>query len=84
MINDPKTICECVERDMLHGRYESATFELERVQNALYLAQLRGDADYARQLALELYDTSARLRSARLVLERHRDDVLQTSGVAVG
>jgi hypothetical protein len=67
---------------MLQGRYESATFELERVQNALYLAQFRGDADYARQLALEVYDTAARLRSARLALERHRDAVLQAPCVA--
>jgi len=82
MITHPKTICERVERDMLQGRYESATFELERVQNALYLAQFRGDADYARQLALEVYDTAARLRSARLALERHRDAVLQAPCVA--
>ena len=84
MITEPKTIGECVERDVLQGSYEAATFELERVQNALYLAQFRGDGDYARQLALEVYDTAARMRSARLALEKHRDAVLQASGVAVG
>lgn len=84
MVTDPITICECVERDMLRGRYESATLDLERVQHALYLAQFRGDADYARQLALDLYDTSARLRSTRLALERHRDAVFQASRAAAG
>lgn len=69
----PNNSPECLECDLLLSRYESATFELARIHNALDIAERIGDGQVSRKLRLEAYDAAERKRIARSALARHRE-----------
>ncbi len=65
-------IDECIECDILLGQYESATFDLARLQNALETAERLRDGESIRRLTRAMDDTAHRQKSAGAILKRHR------------
>lgn len=72
MISCINTNSDCIECDMLLSRYESTTFELARIHNALDIAERMRDRQAIRKLTLEAYEVAERKRTARSALLRHQ------------
>lgn len=72
-------IIGCAECATYLSLYESATFALARVHQALGAAEQAGDRELTRRLKLEAYDVADRQRNARLVFYRHQETAHGTS-----
>jgi hypothetical protein len=64
---------ECMECDILQSRYESAIFELARVENALGIAKHTRDREQMGKLTLDAFDATERQRNAKKELTQHRN-----------